>query len=241
MDYQFEGLTKKERKKLKKQLELEKKTKSERKSKTGNYLVIAATVFVLGAVVFWFAKAENSPKPGQSLTDLGREHVAPGTVVQYNSNPPTSGSHLEEWTKGGLYSQPQEDGKLIHSLEHGYIIISYNCDYRPNKAFNLATPVFAHDESLPESTDSAKQDTNIHLEIEQWKDSKECQELVSKLEIIGKSKGWKKIIVVPRPNLDDRIALTAWTRIDKFKDFDESRINKFIKAYYDRGPEKTME
>ncbi len=238
---QFADLTKKERKKLKKQLELEKKTKTERKSKAGSYLAVAIIIFILGAAVYLFIKAENSPKPGRSLSDLGREHVAQGTVVQYNSNPPTSGSHYAEWTKGGLYNTPQEDGKLIHSLEHGYIIISYNCDYQPTKAFNLATPVFAHDESLPESTDSAKQDTNIHLEVEQWKDNKECQELVSKLEVIGKSKGWKKIIVVPRPNLDGRIALTAWTRIDKFKDFDESRINEFIKAYYDRGPEKTME
>lgn len=241
MDYQFEGLTKKERKKLKKQFELEKKTKSERKSKTGSYLVIAAIVLILVAIIYVFMKGENSPKPGRTLPDLGREHVVPGTVVQYNSNPPTSGSHFEEWIKGGLYKTPQEDGKLIHSLEHGYIIISYNCDYVPKKSFSLTIPVFAHDENLPESTGSAKPDTNVHLEVEQWQDNKECKELVTKLESIGKTKNWKKIIVVPRPNLDSRIALTAWTKIDKFDDFDESRISDFIKSYYDRGPEKTME
>lgn len=37
--------------------------------------------------------------------------------------------------------------------------------------------------------------------------------------------------MAPYPKLDTKIALTAWTRIDKFNDFDEERIQKFIKAF----------
>ena len=31
--------------------------------------------------------------------------------------------------------------------------------------------------------------------------------------------------------MDSRIALTAWSRIDKFNEFDEKRIVRFIQAY----------
>jgi len=57
-----------------------------------------------------------------------------------------------------------------------------------------------------------------------------CPELVEKLEKIVQ--GYEKfVILAPYPNMDHRIALTAWTRIDKFNDFDEHRIVRFIEAY----------
>lgn len=46
------------------------------------------------------------------------------------------------------------------------------------------------------------------------------------------------VILAPYPNLDKNIALTAWGRIDKFDDFDEARIKRFINAFKDEGPEK---
>jgi hypothetical protein len=39
------------------------------------------------------------------------------------------------------------------------------------------------------------------------------------------------VILAPYPNLETRIALTAWGRIDTFEDFDEQRIVRFIDAY----------
>src|SRR3989344_5170063 len=66
-------------------------------------------------------------------------------------------------------------------------------------------------------------------------------EVVAKLAGVYKKKGEDRLIVVPRPALDARFALTAWTRIDKLKDFDEGRIIKFIDAFRNQGPEKTME
>ena len=38
-----------------------------------------------------------------------------------------------------------------------------------------------------------------------------------------------------------QIALTAWTKLDTFDEPDEDRITAFVKAYRDKGPEKTME
>ncbi len=37
-----------------------------------------------------------------------------------------------------------------------------------------------------------------------------------------------KVLMAPYQKLDAKIALTAWTRLDKFNDFDTERIEKFI-------------
>jgi hypothetical protein len=39
------------------------------------------------------------------------------------------------------------------------------------------------------------------------------------------------VILAPYPGLDRCIALTAWTRIDKFDEPDERRVARFIEAY----------
>ncbi|MBI4066516.1 DUF3105 domain-containing protein [Candidatus Gottesmanbacteria bacterium] len=72
-------------------------------------------------------------------------------------------------------------------------------------------------------------------------ESDRCKVLVKQLtELANKKKLWK-LIVVPRPQLDTTIALTAWDYIDKFDSFDASRISRFIDYHRDQGPEKTME
>lgn len=50
-----------------------------------------------------------------------------------------------------------------------------------------------------------------------------------------------KVALMPRVELETRYALTAWERIDTFDDFDIERVRRFVKAYRDRGPERTME
>jgi len=57
-----------------------------------------------------------------------------------------------------------------------------------------------------------------------------CSELVAKLESIVKRFEGKKVILAPYPDMDRRIALTAWGQLDKFDEFDEQRIVKFIEA-----------
>ncbi len=57
-----------------------------------------------------------------------------------------------------------------------------------------------------------------------------CPELVEKLRsiVIGYE---HQVILAPYPGMNRRIAVTAWARIDKFDEFDERRIVRFIKAY----------
>jgi hypothetical protein len=60
-------------------------------------------------------------------------------------------------------------------------------------------------------------------------DPRECEELVQNLTRVVE--GYPLIILAPYPEMDSVIALTAWGRIDKFDEFDEYRIRRFIEAY----------
>lgn len=218
-------------------------------------VVIAA---IIAGVVFF--RALSAPAPGIKKEDQGRDHVSPKEVekFEYNSNPPTSGPHLPTWVKPGMYREPQNEGELIHSLEHGYIIISYNCGVHLSRSvkyqassirnlsfFNVQSwEVYAHDEgSLPVEEGSPSAEITIPKEAtgSAIADTDACKNLITNLEAVAGKKRLSKLIVVPRPQLDTTIALTAWEYIDSFDGFDERRIERFIDYHRDQGPEKTME
>jgi len=196
--------------------------------------IVGISAALLIIVLTWFFVESSKTPPGNKIADLGRQHVPIGEKVDYNSNPPTSGSHYADWIRSGVYSEPKEDGFLVHSLEHGYVIMSYNC----GRKLTLIPEVFAHglDESVFEATESATASA-----LPNTFNSEDCHKLVDQLTSVFEKKGKLRLIVVPRPNLDSKIALTAWNYLDKLDDFDEQRIINFIDAYLNQGPEKTME
>ena len=57
-----------------------------------------------------------------------------------------------------------------------------------------------------------------------------CPDLVNRLKAIV-DRYPEHVILAPYPGMAHRIALTAWTRIEAFDDFGESRIVRFIEAY----------
>lgn len=62
----------------------------------------------------------------KTYPDEGRTHVPPGTRISYGTNPPTSGSHFPTWVDPGFYDTAKGRSNLVHSLEHGMIVIFYN-------------------------------------------------------------------------------------------------------------------
>ncbi len=58
----------------------------------------------------------------------------------------------------------------------------------------------------------------------------DCPELVDKLAAVVKRYD-HGVLLAPYPGMKSKIALTAWTRIDAFDEFDEARIVRFIRAY----------
>jgi len=57
-----------------------------------------------------------------------------------------------------------------------------------------------------------------------------CPDLVAKLKAIVSGYN-RQVILAPYPGMKTRLALTAWTRLDAFDDFDEKRVRGFITAY----------
>lgn len=210
----------------------------------GKILLLAAIVIV----AFFGYKAYSAfskPLPGELIEDMGREHIPDGQIVEYNSNPPTSGPHYEEWTRPGIYEKPISDGHLIHSLEHGYVIISYNCEGLEDTSFSLVRTVYAHEEELNPETEgdedgNQSQEDPVELETSVW-ESENCDNLKDKLMDFYNKVGEKKLILIPRPDLDSTIALTAWRRILKLAEVEEEKMTEFVNQYRNRGPERTME
>lgn len=177
------------------------------------WIVIGVTTALFIVFLAWLFIESSKPLPGQKFPDEGRDHVEVGKEVYYKTNPPTSGKHYADWVRAGVYTEPKDDRNLVHSLEHGYIIMHYKCSDKSGS---------------PEATESAEL-------------SQVCKERRDQLAKVYEEKGGRKLIVVPGPNLETDFAISAWTYLDKFSDFDSSRIEKFIDAHRDMGPEKTME
>jgi hypothetical protein len=59
--------------------------------------------------------------------DEGALHVDCLPVPTYGTNPPSSGNHYPTWADYKTYPTPVPWGHLVHSLEHGAIVIVYNC------------------------------------------------------------------------------------------------------------------
>ncbi|HTK88919.1 MAG TPA: DUF3105 domain-containing protein [Verrucomicrobiae bacterium] len=57
-----------------------------------------------------------------------------------------------------------------------------------------------------------------------------CADLVTQLEAIVKGYD-RQVLLAPYPGMKTRIALTAWTRLDAFDEYDEGRIVRFIRTY----------
>jgi hypothetical protein len=54
-------------------------------------------------------------------------HVPACSLIGWGSNPPTSGSHYPIWAAYQAYTTPVPRGFYVHNLEHGAVVIAYNC------------------------------------------------------------------------------------------------------------------
>lgn len=86
----------------------------------------AAGFALLAAFIFGAWNLLRS-KPGQGVALQARTHIQIGDDHEpYNTNPPTSGAHAG-LVQADFYDVAPADENLVHNLEHGYVIIWYNC------------------------------------------------------------------------------------------------------------------
>ncbi len=125
--------------------------------------VVGVMLLALGAFVAFLiigggnSTTNSNPAPGaseipvgadaaaqvQTFPNQGRDHLTPGQTVQqilngqyYNSDPPTSGPHLPTWSDWGVFTQPVQNELQVHNLEHGGIVIQYDCSQGCAQAVN---------------------------------------------------------------------------------------------------------
>lgn len=115
------------------------RAEQEKKRKQQQYLLIgggiaAAAIILVGVFFLLNPPAPTPTSTGsyacgnlQVLEDEGRGHLNPGDPIpNYKSNPPTSGTHNATWYPSGVYDNNVDVTQLIHSLEHGYVVLYYN-------------------------------------------------------------------------------------------------------------------
>jgi hypothetical protein len=57
----------------------------------------------------------------------GHAHVAVCSDVEYGTKPPSSGNHYPFWAAYQNYTTAIPEGFWVHNLEHGSIVLTYNC------------------------------------------------------------------------------------------------------------------
>ena len=64
----------------------------------------------------------------ESFPSEGANHVSSGSDIDYERMPPLSGPHYSQAAGPGFYEETPALGTLVHSLEHGYIVVYYDPD-----------------------------------------------------------------------------------------------------------------
>jgi Protein of unknown function (DUF3105) len=104
-------------------------------------LLLLVTAAVLGLAVVagavtLIAMAASGPSAATALREAGctletfpaqeaRHITEPDPKFEYNSDPPTSGPHDPTQPPFDIYSEPVQQYRLIHNLEHGGVVIQY--------------------------------------------------------------------------------------------------------------------
>ncbi|MEO7117581.1 MAG: DUF3105 domain-containing protein [Candidatus Limnocylindrales bacterium] len=162
-----------------------------------------------------------APSPTQRLgfvtDDLGRDHTAPGSTIDYTFCPPTSGKHFPP-TAGRaplareFYSADAGvvPGNWIHNLEHGWVVLAYRdvpgAGDAPTDAELAAMRTF-FDTAAPAAS---------------------CASVPN------------KVVVVRFDEMSARFALLAWDRALLTDTFDVAQALQFAEQYVDtaQAPER---
>jgi hypothetical protein len=204
-------------------------------------LIIIGSVLLGVILLGWVFIESTKPLPGVEQLENDRTHIAEGSPIAYKYNPPTSGTHYPSWILKGFYDLPFPDGNLVHSQEHGYIIMWYDCTVAPT-AFSFVPAAYAQAAGSLGMTGGNIASPSATLEQMPAQFSNgSCDTTKSKLKDIINKYGPHKLIAVPRFGMGAPLVLTAWGRSEKLTSLDEVKIKEFIDAFRDRGPENTNE
>ncbi len=117
-----------------------KKIRKRRRLKPWEWVVIGAVIAFTGWAVWdWQARGGEEERflalaaAGQDALSrverppsAGTGHTSVGESAGYRERFPASGRHDPQWINPGVYETAQPPSRLVHSLEHGMIVIYYD-------------------------------------------------------------------------------------------------------------------
>jgi len=104
----------------------------------GIVIAVIGAAILFGAWSWWSSRGDSdafdllveagrgSLSGIETLPNAGSNHMARGQQFRYPSQFPTSGPHDPNLLNPGFYSDPQRSERLVHSLEHGMVVIYYD-------------------------------------------------------------------------------------------------------------------
>ncbi len=149
----------------------------------------------------------------------GETHVPVCSVVDYLTNPPSSGNHYPIWAAYKTYADPVPRGFWVHDLEHGAIVVTYNC----------AVGTAGHEGASECAAEVAAADQMLAA----LPSDPECVELGEGVT--------RRSVLTPDPSLDVRFAASAWGWTLRANCFDPTAFQPFALAHYKGGPEDLCE
>jgi hypothetical protein len=138
---------------------------------------------------------------------LPATHVPIGSTVQWDSNPPSSGPHYPIWAAYQAYSTPVPRGYYVHDLEHGAIVLLYNCG--DAGCPDVVATLQAASDAIP--------------------DDPLCTSLAEGVRV--------RTVITPDPLLDVPVAAAAWGWVYKAQCADLATLRDFALQHYGQGPE----
>ena len=193
--------------------------------------VLIAIALVAGA--FWLLnahlRASNvAPSPAPSvfasmhIPSQGHQGHARGDAKRfahfhYSSDPPTSGFHLEVFSKGLINDASLPLFVQVHLLEHGNILLQYNC-LCPDTVNTLTEIANEYNSRLL----PAGVTLPTTLQVEQAEEN------------------GLAVVVAPYPHMKHTIALTAWTRLATMETPNKADIISFINRWL-RDPDNLQQ
>lgn len=162
---------------------------------------------------------------------LTSPHVDVGTPIDYPTNPPASGPHYPIWAAFQEFLTPVPRPFWVHSLEHGAVVILYNCAA-------LAGDGGAGDDGS-DATDSSDASDAGGATCSTWVDG--LRAMIAALPedpLCDKDAGVsRRIVLTPDPLIHGPIAAAAWGWTYNAACFDRPSLEQFVKDHYAKAPE----
>jgi hypothetical protein len=138
---------------------------------------------------------------------LSPDHVALDADIQWDSNPPSSGPHYGVWAAYGPSTSPVPRRFYVHNLEHGAIVLLYNCGAAGCP--DVVAALQATSDAIPGDPLCAAAGEGVRV----------------------------RTVITSDPLLDVPVAAAAWGWTYKAECADLPTLKQFALDHYGQGPE----